>query len=669
MARLDYRPIAAPDFSTALQGLNLSNQMLTSGLSGLGKAFQTFDNTSTTGANQEVLMRAMGYTDRDALQQAITDRTLFAGYSPSNITADTLSSIGSRQAALLSRASVEESLNQTKYDNRRKQAGNAAMDSVAPQMADIYASAAGMSPLGNLVRNLSPEQSKAFFSNIQGLQGTDTANRSSLFNYGKSIRDDSEGRQADALAIGAQTSGNDPTTFGDIVRSSGMNPTVQRRAMGQLGNVDLSGIGGMGGGRISPQTPNPGLFGSLLQTESGGQQFNADGSVKTSSKGAIGIAQVMPSTGPEAAKLAGVPWDENKFKTDPAYNASLGEAYFNKQRADFGSDEKALAAYNAGPGAVRSALSKATTAGKPDDWLTYLPKETQDYVPKTMARLGQQSGTNLQQLAAQNAEAQRIGAAAGVENAMAQGGVQVGGLVDRIAKAIPVNMNKDEAIQDAKKRGIPVSGVQADRALEYARANNVPYSVALELMAESSVPTRWGSFVDGFVPFASSDSRKIDFDKYETAVAQYGAKGSTGFQAQADTAGQLRVAQSNVVQQQQVLDQATQRLTALQQAKQVNPAISDMAIARAQAQVDSSLAQLNRAAQQTEQIHKHLVGSTPVAQSSGQPVSGEMVRRDSVQTFGKQESPSGWRDPYNRPAEKTRAFTPIFSDSPLRKQN
>lgn len=666
MARLDYRPIAAPDFSTALQGLNLSNQMLTSGLSGLGKAFQTFDNTSTTGANQEVLMRAMGYTDRDALQQAITDRTLFAGYSPSNITADTLSSIGSRQAALLSRASGEESLNQTKYDNRRKQAGNAAMDAVAPQMADIYASAAGMSPLGNLVRNLSPEQSKAFFSNIQGLQGTDTANKSSLFNLGKTVRDDTEGRQADALANQALLGANDPTGYGDILRGSGANPSVMRRATSQLGNVDLSGIGG---GGVSTQPPSPSLFGSLLQTESGGQQFNADGSVKTSSKGAIGIAQVMPSTGPEAAKLAGVPWDENKFKSDPAYNASLGEAYFNKQRADFGSDEKALAAYNAGPGAVRSALSKATAAGKPDDWLTFLPKETQDYVPKTMTRLGQQSGTNLQQLAAQNAQAQRLGAAAGVENAMAQGSVQVGSLADRINKAIPVNMNKDEAIQDAKKRGIPVSGVQADRALEYARANNVPYSVALELMAEASVPTRWGSFVDGFVPFATSDSRKIDFDKYETAVAQYGAKGSTGFQAQADTAGQLRVAQSNVVQQQQVLDQATQRLTALQQAKQVNPAISDMAIARAQVQVDSSLAQLNRAAQQTEQIQKHLVGSTPVAQTTGQPVSGELVRRGTVQTFGKQESPSGWRDPYNRPAEKTRAFTPIFSDSPLRKQN
>lgn len=94
------------------------------------------------------------------------------------------------------------------------------------------------------------------------------------------------------------------------------------------------------------------LWGRLTAQESGGRQTDANGKPITSSKGAIGIAQVMPGTAPEAARLAGLPWDEKRYKTDAAYNQALGKAYLRKQMETFGSDELALAAYNAGPGAV-----------------------------------------------------------------------------------------------------------------------------------------------------------------------------------------------------------------------------------------------------------------------------------------------------------------------------
>lgn len=56
-------------------------------------------------------------------------------------------------------------------------------------------------------------------------------------------------------------------------------------------------------------------------------------------------------------------------------------AYFQKQLQDFGGDlPKAYAAYNAGPGATQAAIKNA-----PDgNWLTQLPKETQDYVTKNL---------------------------------------------------------------------------------------------------------------------------------------------------------------------------------------------------------------------------------------------------------------------------------------------
>ncbi|MDR1351515.1 MAG: transglycosylase SLT domain-containing protein [Zoogloeaceae bacterium] len=132
------------------------------------------------------------------------------------------------------------------------------------------------------------------------------------------------------------------------------------------------------------------------QSESGNKHFNADGTVVTSKAGAIGVMQVMPDTAPEAAKLAGLLWDEERYRNDPEYNRVLGRAYLAKQLQDFGGDPaKAWAAYNAGPGNLVKALEKAEKLAKlakndpniqATPWLEFLPKETQDYVIKNLAK-------------------------------------------------------------------------------------------------------------------------------------------------------------------------------------------------------------------------------------------------------------------------------------------
>ena len=115
-------------------------------------------------------------------------------------------------------------------------------------------------------------------------------------------------------------------------------------------------------------------------SESSNQQFNPDGSTKigylrnpdgtfkldkngNKIEGGIGVAQVTKTTGPEAAKLAGLEWDEKRLRTDPAYNEALGKAYFQKQLKDYGGNlAYAYAAYNAGPGGLNEALKKAEKA-------------------------------------------------------------------------------------------------------------------------------------------------------------------------------------------------------------------------------------------------------------------------------------------------------------------
>lgn len=121
------------------------------------------------------------------------------------------------------------------------------------------------------------------------------------------------------------------------------------------------------------------IWKNMLRTESGGQHFRKDGSVITSPAGAIGIAQVMPGTAPEAARLAGMTFDEQRYRNDPAYNEALGKAYFQKQLETFGDPAKAVAAYNAGPGNVQKAVAKGG-----ENWQQYLPAETKGYLQSVL---------------------------------------------------------------------------------------------------------------------------------------------------------------------------------------------------------------------------------------------------------------------------------------------
>ena len=134
--------------------------------------------------------------------------------------------------------------------------------------------------------------------------------------------------------------------------------------------VDTSGQAG--GNDADP------VWGRMIHQESGGHQFDASGNTLTSPKGAAGVAQVMPATAPEAAQLAGLPFDNDRYLHDADYNKALGHAYYQKQLSTFGSPDKAAAAYNAGPGAVMSALGKAEKLG--GNYLDYLPDETKQYV-------------------------------------------------------------------------------------------------------------------------------------------------------------------------------------------------------------------------------------------------------------------------------------------------
>lgn len=105
--------------------------------------------------------------------------------------------------------------------------------------------------------------------------------------------------------------------------------------------------------------------------------------------GATGLMQLMPGTAREEAGKAGVAYLSASLLGDPGYNVQLGNNYFERQYARYGSYALAAAAYNAGPGRVNQwlAANGDPRTGSIDwvDWIERIPiSETRTYVQRVL---------------------------------------------------------------------------------------------------------------------------------------------------------------------------------------------------------------------------------------------------------------------------------------------
>lgn len=114
------------------------------------------------------------------------------------------------------------------------------------------------------------------------------------------------------------------------------------------------------------------LAAGMIHTESKGNT-NA-----VSPKGAQGVIQIMPATA--ANPGYDMPSIDLKNST-PEEQIRWGMEYRSRIQKFHGfNEDQATAAYNAGAGRVQQAIKKAKTSG--GNWLSYMPKETRDYVPR-----------------------------------------------------------------------------------------------------------------------------------------------------------------------------------------------------------------------------------------------------------------------------------------------
>ena len=120
---------------------------------------------------------------------------------------------------------------------------------------------------------------------------------------------------------------------------------------------------------------DPYLICAIIYVES---KFNPS---SESSKGAVGLMQVMPDTGKWIAKTTGQQFDVNDLD-DPEKNIDMGCWYFNYLRSKYQDERLVLAAYNSGYKNVDTWLRTANH-DTVDDLITRIPySETRLFVQR-----------------------------------------------------------------------------------------------------------------------------------------------------------------------------------------------------------------------------------------------------------------------------------------------
>lgn len=80
-----------------------------------------------------------------------------------------------------------------------------------------------------------------------------------------------------------------------------------------------------------------------------------------SKKGALGLMQILPTTGRELAELINVPWNGKETLFNPDINIRMGIHYLAHLHSRFGALETALTAYNYGPARIARMIERGKT--------------------------------------------------------------------------------------------------------------------------------------------------------------------------------------------------------------------------------------------------------------------------------------------------------------------
>lgn len=381
---LTWRDVQAPDFRGSMIGLSQAGNQLNEAFNGASRTLANWDKSQNEGTNQQVLLNALQYTDPEAYKQALQSGAITAGVDPKRLNSQTLATLGSRAGDLLDQSIKGQALGASTYNQDRRVQGDASMDAAREgllSLSDAYRSGdqnrvnQAMEQYGPQLSQLEPGKVQEFLKGGQGLERGAIGNSAAGFENNVAQRNDAEGRAAANAFTDIRRSSLNADDARALVEQGNYTPAVRNRlnqllAAGGLdpyGNASSAGgtatnTGGFVGSIPFPETKNyvqsitaqsgqvtgtnsekaEKLLPFLIKQESGGDP------TAVSVKGARGVTQVMPATGSDPG-YGVAPMKDQSVAEQTRFGKDYLTAMLNKYD---GNIEKALAAYNAGPGAV-----------------------------------------------------------------------------------------------------------------------------------------------------------------------------------------------------------------------------------------------------------------------------------------------------------------------------
>lgn len=379
MAAIDWRFMQPLDQSNQIAAMAAGNQQINAGLASMGGAVTGYADALKQRNTDEIL---------NALYQAQTSSDLPNAMSAVNALQQQYGR-GFDQAAVRNAIDTRgQTLGQRDLQNINLQQAQAAQAAIPQlnQMALAQAKARGVDTTGY-------EQAAGLGVDVTG-QLNNFANQmvndtrdARDFNYrgDKDTRDFNYRQQRDAVGDRQWEAGNERANMDAAYRySEGFaTPAQSGFSVNPDGTISTYNTPAVTRGNAFAA-----LMPALFQQESGNNHRDSNGNLIRSPKGASGVAQIMPAT---AAK-PGYGMKPINLQTSTAEEQKAWATEYIGRIADKHNFTvpQALAAYNAGPGAVETAIAKAKKSG--GNFLSYLPKETQNYVPSILNRAGQGQG-------------------------------------------------------------------------------------------------------------------------------------------------------------------------------------------------------------------------------------------------------------------------------------
>lgn len=409
---LTWRNVDASGLGASAGALEASGRMFNNAFKGLQSGLNNWQANNIANNDSALIADSLRFQDPAALREALLSGSLMAGRNPTQFSPQALQAVDGRQRELLQLAAGQEQLSNNQYTNQRNRDQNAIQDNARTGVGQLLQAAARNDGAGvetalannsQALGQLAPDQLSQLLSSTQGLQGGNLRNQGSQFDLNVARRNDADTQAAMAAGVDVQRNAIDPLgltqelsqRFDEL--SPGAASQLSRQFPGAFavgGNNAPAGGGGFAStipfaetrsyvGNIlqmsgevtgSNREKAQKLMPALIQQESGGD-VNAVGPITRSGERAQGSTQVMPATGQNPGYGVS-PMKDNS----PAEQRRFGEDYLTAMLDKYDGDtERALAAYNAGPGNVDSWIREAPGAGQID---------------ATQAELGQLTMTN-----------------------------------------------------------------------------------------------------------------------------------------------------------------------------------------------------------------------------------------------------------------------------------